>query len=353
MAMKRDASVRDAESEGSELLDQNHNENIGLQRRRVLAFVGALASLPARFAFAQGYPDRPIKLTVGFPPGTGPDTVARIVGQTLSDRLKQTVTVDNRTGAGGQIAVQTVAKSEPDGYSLLLAEVGSISIAPAAFEKLSYDPLKELIAVSEVARADFLLVVPSQSPVKSATEFVQAAIARTGRTNFATFGAGTPGHFGAELFAAQSGFKIEPVHYRSTGEAITAIVSGDVEGAFVTTALGGAQVKGGKVRALATTASERSTLLADVPTFAEVGMPKVDFSSWLAFFVPAKTPDSVVATLNRAIVDAMNDSQLKARLGDAGFRVIGSSAADADKMVKAESQRWSRIVKATGFKGSY
>ncbi|MBL0418721.1 tripartite tricarboxylate transporter substrate binding protein [Ramlibacter sp. AW1] len=324
-----------------------------MDRRHMLVLTAGACSLGlSGHAFGQAYPDRPIRLTVGFPPGTGPDTVARIVSQKLVERLKQPMTVDNRTGAGGQIAVQGVAKSAPDGYNLLLAEVGSISIAPAAFDKLTYDPLKELIAVSEVARADFLLVVPTQSPVKSAAEFVQAAKARSGRTNFATFGAGTPGHFGAELFAAQGGFKIEPVHYRSTGDAVTAIVAGDVEGAFVTTALGSAQVKGGKVRALATTADARSKLLPDVPTFAEVGMPKVDFSSWLAFFVPAGTPEPVVATLNRAIVEAMRDPQVKDRLEESGFRVIGSSAADAAKMVRSESQRWGQIVKATGFKGN-
>jgi tripartite-type tricarboxylate transporter receptor subunit TctC len=181
---------------------------------------------------------------------------------------------------------------------------------------------------------------------------VRAAKARAGRTNFATFGAGTPGHFGAELFATESGFKIEPIHYRATGDAVTAIVAGDVEGAFVTTALGAAQIKGGKVRALATTADQRSTLLPDVPTFDEVGMPKVDFSSWLAFFVPTGTPEAIVATLNRVIVESMREPEVKDRLAEAGFRVMGTSQADAAKMVRVEAQRWGQIVKATGFKGN-
>jgi tripartite-type tricarboxylate transporter receptor subunit TctC len=248
--------------------------------------------------------------------------------------------------------VQAVARSAPDGYNVLLGEVGSIAIAPAAFPKLPYDPAKELIAVAEVARADFLLVVPTQSPYKSAPEFVKAARERSGATNFATFGAATPGHFGAELFAAQGGFKIEPIHYRSTGDAVTGIVGGDVQGAFVTTALGSAQVKGGKMRALATTASTRSPLLPDVPTFAEAGMPKVDFSSWLAFFVPAGTPPAIVQTLHGAIVASTRDSEVTGKLQEAGFRVIGSSQADTDKMVRAELQRWEGIVKATGFKGA-
>lgn len=321
-------------------------------RRHALEMAAAgllLAALPG-FALAQNYPDRPVKVVVGFPPGTGPDTVARIVGIQLAERLKQPITVDNRTGAGGQIAVQVAAKSPADGYTVLLGEVGSISIAPAAFEKLPYDPGKELVAVSEVARANFLLVVPAQSPHKTVGDLVRAAKARQGRTNFATFGAGTPGHFGAELFASEGGFKIEAVHYRSTGDAVTAIVAGDVEAAFVTTALGSAQVKGGKVRALATTAAQRSSLLPEVSTFAEAGMPKVDFSSWLAFFVPVGTPQPVIATLHTAIVAAMDAPQVRDKLSEAGFHVMGSSQTDAERMVKAEAHRWADIVKGSGLK---
>lgn len=320
-------------------------------RRQALALAaaGMLAMLPG-VALAQTYPSRPVKISVGFPPGTGPDTVARVVGIQLAERLKQPVTVDNRTGAGGQIAVQLAATSPADGYTVLLAEVGSISIAPSAFEKLPYDPQKDLIAVSEVARANFLLVVPAQSPFNTVDDLVRAVRARQGKVNFATFGAGTPGHFGAELFGSQGGFKIEAVHYRSTGDAVTAIVAGDVEAAFVTTALGSAQVRGGKVRALATTAAQRSTLLPDVPTFAEAGLPKVDFSSWLAFFVPAGTPQAVVATLNQAIVGAMGDVQVKDKLGEAGFQVLGTSPAQAQAMVKAEALRWAEIVKGSGLK---
>lgn len=323
-----------------------------LRRRNFLAGACALTVLSPSLVSAQGYPDRPVKLAVGFPPGTGPDTVARFMSQKMADNLKQQVVIDNRTGAGGQIAVQAAARSAPDGYNLLLAEVGSIAIAPAAFSKLPYDPLKDLVAVSEVARADFLLVVPAQSPYKTVADFVKAAKERSGPTNFGTFGAGTPGHFGAELFATQGGFKIEPVHYRSTGDAITGIVGGDVQGAFVTTALGSAQVKGGRLRALATTASARSTLLPDVPTFAEAGLPRVDFSSWLAFFLPAGTPPAIAQTLNRAIVASVRDPEVAGKLTEAGFRVIGSSQADMDRMVRSELQRWGVIVKATGFQGT-
>ena len=257
------------------------------RRDLLLAASGALV-LGAPPASAQAFPDKALRLTVGFPPGTGPDVVARLLGQKLGELLKQQVVVDNKAGAGGQIATQAVAKSAADGYGLLLGEVGSIAIAPPAFSKLPYEPAKELAGISEVVRSDFLLVVPATSPHQSVADFVKASRALADKTNLATFGAGTPGHFGAELFAEAAGFKVEPIHYRATGDAVTAIVAGDVAAAFVSTALGAAQIKGGKMRALATTAAARSPLLPEVPTFAEAGYPKIDFAAWFVVFAPRR-----------------------------------------------------------------
>lgn len=323
-------------------------------RRTLIAasLVLALSALALpRLAMAQSYPDRPIKLVVGFPPGTGPDIVTRLLGQKLETSLKQSVIVDNRAGAGGQIATQAVAKSPADGYTLLVGEVGSISIAPPAFSKLAYDPARELAVVAEVVRSDFLLVVPVQSPHKTVADFVKAGKANKDRANFATFGAGTPGHFGAEMLAEQGGFKVEPIHYRATGDAITAIVAGQVEGAFVSTALGSAQIKAGKMRALATTAPTRSPLLPEVPTFTEAGLPKVDFSAWFAVFAPAGTPTAILDTLSQQAIAAVQSPDVKQKLVDAGFTVTGTSRAEAEKMVKAEAPRWAAIVKQSGFKG--
>jgi tripartite-type tricarboxylate transporter receptor subunit TctC len=320
-------------------------------RRALIAAAGLAALALPSLGLAQAYPDKPLKLIVGFPPGTGPDVVTRLVGQKLEAGLKQPVVVENRAGAGGQIATQGVAKSPADGYTLLIGEVGSIAIAPPAFSKLPYDPAKELAVVAELVRSDFLLVVPVQSPHKTVADFVKAAKAGKDRQNFATFGAGTPGHFGAEMLAEQGGFKVEPIHYRATGDAITAIVAGDVQAAFVSTALGSAQIKAGKMRALATTAPSRSPLLPELPTFAESGLPKVDFSAWFALFAPAGTPPAALDTLNKQAVAAVQSAEVKQKLVDAGFTVTGTSRADAEKMVKAESTRWAGIVKQTGFKG--
>lgn len=333
-----------------------------MQRRTLMllgaAFAAGTAPLAAHAQSA--FPDRGVKLVVGFPPGTGPDVVARALAQKLAETLKEgrpagaaapSVVVDNRAGAGGQIAAQAVAKSPADGTTLLLGEVGSIAIAPAAYPKLPYDPARELQPVAEVVRSDFVLVVPPGAQAADVKAFVAAAKAKAGdRVNFATFGAGTPGHFGAEIFAEQGGFKIEPVHYRATGDAVTALVAGDVAGGFVTTALAGPQVRAGKMRALATTAAVRSPLLPEVPTFAEAGMPRIDFSAWFAVFAPAGTPAPVLDTLSRAIAAAMQAPEVRKPLQDAGFTITGTSRADTERMLKAEAARWAAVVKATGFK---
>ncbi|MCR5884458.1 tripartite tricarboxylate transporter substrate binding protein [Rhizobacter sp. J219] len=320
--------------------------------RRALIAAASLAALALpTLSHAQAYPSQAVKLIVGFPPGTAPDTVTRLVGQKLESGLKQSVVVDNRAGAGGQIATQAVAKSAPDGYTLLIGEVGSISIAPAAFSKLPYDPAKELAVVAEIVRSDFVLVIPASSPHKTLADLLKAAKASKDRVNFATFGAGTPGHFGADILADQAGFKVEPIHYRATGDAVTAIANGDVAAAFVSTGFASAQLKGGKMRALATTASARSPLLPDVPTFAESGLPKIDFSAWFALFAPAGTPAAVLDTLNKQAVAAVQAPEVKQKLTDAGFTVTGTSRADAEKLVKTEAPRWAAIVKQSGFKG--
>ncbi|WP_066337953.1 Bug family tripartite tricarboxylate transporter substrate binding protein [Azohydromonas lata] len=318
-----------------------------MRRRHLMLSLGALA-LPPLGAAAQS----PLKLVVGFPPGTGPDVLARTLGQQLGEVMKQPVVIDNRAGAGGQIATQAVAKSAADGSTVLLGEVGSIAIAPAAYSKLPYDPARELLPVAEVVRSDFVLVVPAGSPAQDLKGFLAAAKAKSAgdRVNFATFGAGTPGHFGAELLAEQAQLRIEPVHYRATGDAITALVAGDVQAAFVSTALAVPQVKGGKLRALATTAAVRSPLLPDVATFAEAGWPKLDFSAWFALFVPAGTPAAVADQLGRQAVAAVQAPQVRQKLQEAGFTVTGLTRTDTERVVRAETQRWAGIVKASGFK---
>jgi tripartite-type tricarboxylate transporter receptor subunit TctC len=321
-----------------------------MKRRNLLA--AGIAGAPLALAASLGLPgvavaqDGSRRLIVGFPPGTAPDLVARALAQAMGGN----VIVDNRTGAGGQIATNTVAKSTEPGM-LLLGELGSIAIAPAAFSRLPYDPVRELAIVSEVVRSNFLLVVPATSPAQDLAGFIAAARASREPVLFGTFGAGTPGHFGGEMLAEQAGFKIEPVHYRSTGDAVAALVAGDVRAAMVSTALGVAQVRGGRMRALATSASQRPAQLPDVPTFAEGGLPNLAVSSWFAIFAPANTPEATLEALSREVITAVQTPALRQTLGDAGFTVTGTSRAESQRMWQSEAERWAAVVKATGFRG--
>jgi tripartite-type tricarboxylate transporter receptor subunit TctC len=319
-------------------------------RRIALAAFAALSLAAPLSAHAQAFPDKPVKLSVGFPPGSGPDVLARLVGQRAGELLKQAVVVDNKAGAGGQIASQQVAKSSADGYNLLLAEAGSISIAPAAFTKLPYDPARELVGVAELAYADFVLVVPASSPYRTLGEMVSAHKGKADGLNFATFGAGTPGHFAAVEFGDQAGVKVEPIHYRST-DAVSAIASGMVSGAWVSVAIANGQIKGGKMRGLAITANQKSALLPEVPTVAEAGMPKLNLSAWLGVLAPAGTPAPVLDLLNKRFVEAVQSAEVRQKLVEAGFTVTGTSRAETDRMLKAEASRWGALVKSTGFRG--
>lgn len=319
--------------------------------RRAVLGAGLALSLASPWAQAQSWPEKPVKLAVGFAPGTGPDLLARTVGQTFGELLGHATVIENRTGAGGQIAAGAIAKSPADGYNLLIADLSAISIAPAAFSRLPYDPTKELVPVTEVARTDFVLVVPASMAAKNVQEFVKLAKEAGGATNFATFGAGTPGHFGAVMLAEMAGYKSEIVHFRQTSDVVTALGSGQVQGALMSTPLAAAQVKGGRMKALATTAGKRSPLMPDVPTFAEAGFPKADFSAWFTIFVPTGTPQPVVDRIQRDMVRAVQAPETRKKLEEAGFSVVGSTQDEARKLVQSEHQRWAAVVKASGFKG--
>lgn len=306
--------------------------------------------LAASTTVAAAWPEQPIRLTVGFPAGTGPDIAARTVGERLAKELGQPVVVENKTGAGGQIAAFSVANAAADGYNILLGEVGSISISPETTSSLSYKPLRDFAPISEAVRSDFVLVTPPDSPHADLPSFVKAAMNHSDAFNFATFGAGTPGHFGAELLAEAGKFGIEPIHYRSTGDAVTAIVGGQVDAAFITTAMASTQVSGGKMKGLAITGAQRNKMLPDIPTFAELGMPDVNFGAWFAFFAPSGTPEAVLDRLNAATVAALKDAKVRETLEQAGFGIVGSSRQELADLLVSEQKVWSGVVEKTGFK---
>ncbi len=309
--------------------------------------LGLLFTLP--FAVAAQYPERTITVEVGFPPGTGPDIVARTLGQQMGRELGEAVIVQNKAGAGGQIAAQSVANAKPDGYTLLLGEVGSMAIAPAAYDELNYDVTTDFAPITEAVRVNMVLAVPADSPYDSLDAFLEGARDADLPFNFGTFGAATPGHFGAELFASEADFDIESVHYRNTSDAITGLVNGDVAAAFITTAMAAPYIADDRLKALAVTGSERAAAFPDVPTFTESDLLDVDFGAWFGYFAPAGTPDDVLAILQEKIALAIKADAVIEPLSKAGFVMIGSSRDEMAELMQSDLARWQQVVEDTGF----
>jgi tripartite-type tricarboxylate transporter receptor subunit TctC len=317
-----------------------------ITRRAAFAGPLLLSLSPAEAAF----PDRPVRIVLGFPPGSGPDLVARLLADGLRESWPAGVVVDNKPGAAGAIAAQEVAKTAPrDGTTLLLGEVGQLAMAPSTYARLGYDPARDFAPIAEVAAADFAFVVPATVPATDLAGYL--AWAKTQPSLFlGTFGAGTPGHFGAVLLAATAGLKAEPAHFRSTGDAMTAVLNGDVQGMFGSIALVAPHVRTGKLKALATTGPTRSDLLPEVPTVTELGLPSLTFSAWFGLVAPAATPEAVQADLEAAALRALTAASVRARMQEAGFRAAGNGRAAFAALIRDETVRWAEVVRATGFK---
>jgi tripartite-type tricarboxylate transporter receptor subunit TctC len=326
-------------------------------RRRAALTVAATAVLAATVSgvqaqTAEAFPGgKPVRIIVGFPAGTGPDIVARLLAQKLSEGWGNVgVIVDNKPGAAGLIAASEAARATPDGHTLMLGETGQLSIAPSTYNRLPYDPKKDFAPVAHVVSADFaLLVNPQKVPSRNAKEFVEWTRQQKGLF-MATFGAGTPGHFGAFMFGEAIRIKPEAVHYKSTADALGGLFSGDVQGVFASVGLAAPNVKAGKLFALATTGPARAAALPDVPTFKEQGLTDLEFSSWFGIVAPARTPPDIVARISADIQRALKSPDGRGKLEDAGFRVTGTNADEFARIIAADTVKWGKAVAATGFK---
>lgn len=318
-----------------------------LSRRLALAAPGLAIIAPA--ARAQGVPDRPVRLVLGFPPGTAPDVVARLLADALREIWPAGVVVDNRAGAGGHIAAPEVARAAPDGTTLLLGELGTLAMAPSTHARLNFDPARDFAPIGEVASIGFAFVVPAALPVSDMAGY--AAWARGQQQLFmGTFGAGTPGHFGASILAGALRIHSEPVHFRSTGEAMTAILAGNVHGMFGSVALVAPHVQAGRLRALAVTTAEPSALLPGVPSVLRLGLERLSFVSWFGVVAPAATPEPVQAALEAGLRRALATPSLRTRLQEAGFRVGDGERSAFASLIRDETGRWAEVVRATGFR---
>ncbi|MDZ5459900.1 Bug family tripartite tricarboxylate transporter substrate binding protein [Azohydromonas lata] len=294
------------------------------------------------------YPEKPVRIVVGFAAGTAPDIAARVLAQKLQAQWGKGVVVDNKDGAAGFLAAQEVARSPTDGYTLLFGAVAQISIAPNTYKKLPYDPQKDFAPIAQVANLDFVMVAPTTLPAKNLMDYVSWAQKES--PMMGTFGAGTMGHFGAAMLASAANFKMEPVHYRRTGDAMTGVINGDAQGLFSSVALATPYITAGKITGLATTGASRSALLPQVPTFKELGYQDLDFTSWVGMFAPAKTPAPILDKINADIVRVLKDSDSQQALGKAGFTPAGSNRQDFEAFIQRENVRWANVVRTTGFK---
>jgi len=296
------------------------------------------------------FPNKPITMVVGFAPGGGTDIVARIIARHLGEQLGQAVLVDNKPGAGGNIATDYVARSEPDGYTLLLGSVGSLTVAPHLVAKLPYRPLVDLAPVTMAVVFPNVLVVNPAFPAKTLTEYVKIAKDKPGTVTQASSGIGGAGHLAGELLKIRAGIDAIHVAYKGGGPGMLAVMGGEVNAYYATPVSAGQQIKNGKVRALATTGLKRDRLLPDVPTVAESGYPGYEATNWYAYVVPAKTPAAVVTRLNQALVKTLTSPDVVAALHKQGLDPSPGTPAELAAFMQSEYDTWGKVVKQAGIK---
>ena len=324
---------------------------ISTSRRRALAGLGALTILPgARNAHAQAFPAKPIKLIVPHAAGGNSDAFGRILAQRLSDRIGQQVVVENRPGAGGTIASAFVARSAPDGYTLMVADNGTHAIAPTLYgSKLQYHVVKDFSPIMLAAMFPTVLLVNASVPARTAQEFVALAKAQPGKLTFSSAGTGNGSHLALELFRyAAGGLDMVHVPYKGGAPAIQALAAGEVQMTAVSVNTSLPHLKSGRVRALALQSSKRSPALPDLPTLAEGGINGAEADSWLAILGPAGIPADIVSKLNREIAATLNLPDIKERLAQLGLEVVASSVAQFQQLQERDVVKWGDAVRRSG-----
>jgi tripartite-type tricarboxylate transporter receptor subunit TctC len=320
--------------------------------RLLECLLGVALALPGTVA-AQGpsetYPAKPVRVVVGLAPGGATDIQTRLFAQKLSESLGRSFVVENRTGAGGTLAYAQVAKSPPDGYTLL-GVAGGYTITPAVYGKLQYDPVRDFAPISLLVQAPFLLLTHPSLPVKSVKDLLALAKARPDALDCGSAGYGTSTHMALELFKALSGARITHVPYKGTGQALVDGMSGQVHMLFGNVLSSVAHVKAGRLRALAVTTAKRSTVLRELPTIAEAGVPGYENSTWHGWLAPAGTPVAVLNRLNAELVRSARAQDVVERLAPDGGEPVGSTSEEFARFIAADMARWSKLVKETGMR---
>ena len=303
--------------------------------------------LLAATATAAEYPNRPLRFVVGFTPGGASDTVARIVGHKLSERLGEQVVVDNRGGAGGNIATELVARAAPDGHTLLLGTPGPLTITPNVQQKMNFDPDRDFAPVTLVA-STMAVLLAHPSVGRTVKELIATAKARPGQINYASSGVGTSNHLAAELFRFMAGIDVVHVPYKGAGQNLPALISGEVQMTFGPILPALPLIRSGKLRALGVTGLKRSSGAPDIPTIAESGVPGYQIDSWYGVIVPAGTPQPVVARLHREITAIVRTPEVSERLAREGAEPATSTPQEFAAHIRAERKKWATLIQRTG-----
>jgi tripartite-type tricarboxylate transporter receptor subunit TctC len=313
--------------------------------------LGALfAAWTAVSAQAQNFPSKPITLVVPFPAGSTTDLVGRILQDELSKALGQTVIVDNRGGAGGSVGSEAVARSTPDGYTLLMGTIGTHSINPAVYAKINYDPIKDFEPVIQFGTAPNVLVVHPDLPVKSVSDLIAYIKANPGKVNYGSSGNGTSNHLSGAMFVARNGLQATHIPYKGGAQAITDLLRGEIQFMFYHYLPLLGHINDGKLRAIANTNATRIAALPNVPVMKEAGMDDFEVSAWFGVWAPAKTPKDVVAKLNQAILKIINSPEVKKSLLAQGIDPVAGAPEDLLKLNQAELARWAKAVQQAGAK---
>ena len=313
---------------------------------------GALfaAVLTPSLAFAQTYPDKPVRVIVPVPAGGTPDVIARMVAPGLSSLLGQQLVIDNRGGAGGLIGAELAAKALPDGYTLFFSSPGSLTILPHLQKHVNYDTLRDFLPVSLVSIGPFLLITHPSVPVKTVKELVALAKVEPGKLNYASAGNGAANHLAMELFKSMAGVNIVHVPYKGAPQAITDLIGGSVNLMFNSIPPVLQHIKAGRLRLIAVSSTKRSPQLPDVPTVSEAGVPGYESITWFGLLAPAKTPPAIVARLHRDLVKVVRAPDLKAQFEIQGYDAVGGSPAEFAAFIRAESEKYAKVIKLSGAK---